>query len=1154
MIRLSLITATLMMIVPGLAAQDLKIDMGDSVKVIKEGPDLNESRHTLQRSPASLGFETVDPFHTTWDKTPWPDEHLNFPPTGRSLPAGDLTGNGEMDLYRTYTHVPDERDDDYTTTTDKTLLFPGVDSGTEPDLVVYEELTPVGDLNGDGSGNAMTFDEESEAWYLYSFTENDYSREQFNHSDFETIGLGRSRIAHHDLNDSGYDDLVIPNQGEIYILYGADTPEEMTVESHSVWNWAGDHNVHVDYYYLKDLFRLQGEPYVVLGALDVRDSHRNAFILSIGDDDRFEVEQVLHYSHDAIGNRGLLQARYLAPDEDPYLVWSWPYKNKTNIFAPSEQEEKLFDEEIIEWADHEVLPVGDLSGSGTTDFLFYDENHNVKIAGSSADPVDGLEEGQIIGEEHRFINLDFSDITPAPMDYGDLTGNGYNDVLLQMNTEDTAGQLLVEGDSERDFEQTEIVYDGVNYSRTVREFAYNLGDISGNGLDDFALVVNQMDQTVIEIYQGGNGFGSPMQTIDLTDISSIHDITAGKYADENRRDIALIARYQAEEDDGMRLASEVRFYEGGSEIGQSPYHVIGDEQAYPEVAWHHNLIGTMITAGDVNNSGYDDILIGAPLRTDEDGNFLPVLLYEGGPDPGTEADHRIAYYKPETIQDGPGVWGFGNTLHALGDISGNGIDDFAIVNLLESLDQELVGAGHSGAVHLFYGQDGNEGEINFEEADLTLETNRDDARDRVGQMFLGFSDVAVGDFNGSGYNDIAVQTLFHNDQYGGRPGIHIYHGGPDMNSQPDHMAGLFNDIMAVGGHSGGYTSAMGHALMHGIPDLDGSGHDELLVIAGAGRYTNAVLLEGSDESVVEKPVAVFKAPLQHVNMGVSGSFINRQFKAASGDYTGDGFIDFVVTQPDDRNYRDTPFHLFSTGDVSMATEFDFRTDIRAEDEAENSIELTFGTSPDASDATDGIDQLAPPPPPGESFDARIVTGNDAYIRFYRPTTEGENEWEVQVQTGEEHYPVTLSWKAGDLADEGDFVLESADGSELLDMREEESFSIEDEETHTLTIRHKLDDTHIAGTSGLPGEFALNQNYPNPFNPVTQIGYDLPEQAVVTIEVFDILGRRVSTLVDEQQAAGRYEVTFDASNLSSGTYIYRIEAGGFVESKQMILVK
>ena len=85
-------------------------------------------------------------------------------------------------------------------------------------------------------------------------------------------------------------------------------------------------------------------------------------------------------------------------------------------------------------------------------------------------------------------------------------------------------------------------------------------------------------------------------------------------------------------------------------------------------------------------------------------------------------------------------------------------------------------------------------------------------------------------------------------------------------------------------------------------------------------------------------------------------------------------------------------------------------------------------------------------------------------------------------------------------------------------------------------------------------FSLAQNYPNPFNPSTRVEYSIPTGSLVTIKVFDILGREVATLVNEQKAAGSYTATFDASNLANGTYIYKIQAGNFTDTKKMTLLK
>ncbi|MBR9916972.1 T9SS type A sorting domain-containing protein [bacterium] len=90
---------------------------------------------------------------------------------------------------------------------------------------------------------------------------------------------------------------------------------------------------------------------------------------------------------------------------------------------------------------------------------------------------------------------------------------------------------------------------------------------------------------------------------------------------------------------------------------------------------------------------------------------------------------------------------------------------------------------------------------------------------------------------------------------------------------------------------------------------------------------------------------------------------------------------------------------------------------------------------------------------------------------------------------------------------------------------------------------------------LPVTVELSQNYPNPFNPTTTIGYGVPENGEVTLEVFDIIGRKVATLIrGEHKTAGRYTINFDASNLASGMYIYRLKAGSSVITKKLTLIK
>jgi len=90
--------------------------------------------------------------------------------------------------------------------------------------------------------------------------------------------------------------------------------------------------------------------------------------------------------------------------------------------------------------------------------------------------------------------------------------------------------------------------------------------------------------------------------------------------------------------------------------------------------------------------------------------------------------------------------------------------------------------------------------------------------------------------------------------------------------------------------------------------------------------------------------------------------------------------------------------------------------------------------------------------------------------------------------------------------------------------------------------------------GSPIKYELSQNYPNPFNPATTIRYSLPESGSVKLMVFNLLGEEVEVLVNEMKEAGIHTVNFNASNLNSGLYVYKIETNEFVQSRKMILLK
>ncbi|MEJ2629491.1 MAG: T9SS type A sorting domain-containing protein, partial [bacterium] len=182
--------------------------------------------------------------------------------------------------------------------------------------------------------------------------------------------------------------------------------------------------------------------------------------------------------------------------------------------------------------------------------------------------------------------------------------------------------------------------------------------------------------------------------------------------------------------------------------------------------------------------------------------------------------------------------------------------------------------------------------------------------------------------------------------------------------------------------------------------------------------------------------------------------------------------------------------------------------------------------------------------------------------MYLTAQEVLPDWRL-VNIGPDNYvypdwpiPVDLSYSDADLqtAGLGGFPLGDLNWfpdkkAEWLAQRTEEYASIQEILDNGTMIRGIQE---ISGS--LPGEYRLQQNYPNPFNPTTAITYRLPVSTTVELKIFDIQGREIRTLVNEHQSAGAHSFIFNAHDLSSGVYFYRLQAGTFQDTKKFLLLK
>jgi hypothetical protein len=180
-----------------------------------------------------------------------------------------------------------------------------------------------------------------------------------------------------------------------------------------------------------------------------------------------------------------------------------------------------------------------------------------------------------------------------------------------------------------------------------------------------------------------------------------------------------------------------------------------------------------------------------------------------------------------------------------------------------------------------------------------------------------------------------------------------------------------------------------------------------------------------------------------------------------------------------------------------------------------------------------------------------------YLTDIRPTLTESESWSFTLQPGESR-AIELSFGGlADIPETYDVILTDIEGRAKQNLRLEAvyRFIASNDRHFELTVTPKA----TGQAALLPTKYELHQNLPNPFNPQTLIKYDLPEEALVRLEVFNILGQKVATLVDRYEAAGPKSVLWDGTDaagnkVSSGIYLYKIIAGDYKAAKKMMLVK
>ena len=215
--------------------------------------------------------------------------------------------------------------------------------------------------------------------------------------------------------------------------------------------------------------------------------------------------------------------------------------------------------------------------------------------------------------------------------------------------------------------------------------------------------------------------------------------------------------------------------------------------------------------------------------------------------------------------------------------------------------------------------------------------------------------------------------------------------------------------------------------------------------------------------------------------------------------------------------------------------------------------------------------LGEPPPIGNHLRLSIVEGERRYVSYFKPASEEGQRWDLDVTTvlegvrGFEAQIVEVALvEHGPRPERFDFYIFDRDFGRVLPV-EGGVFRVDLTRSHP--VRHlsvilgttAFAEAHSEGASLTPVAFFLDQNYPNPFNPETVIRYGLDQQSPVVLTIYDMLGRRVRTLVEAEQTSGRHEAVWDGLDdagrpAASGLYVYQLRAGAFIASRKMLLLR
>jgi hypothetical protein len=1051
------------------------------------------------------------------------------------------------------------------------LFYGGKDSYQQPDLILeYPYGTHFGiavagggDVNGDGVGDFLIGSEYTQAYlYLGGSSLDAYSDFIFN-SPVDGDNFGRQLAFAGDVNADGYDDFIIaaPNRG--------------TFGSSDAVLYLGH----------EDLGQMR---HIILPE-EQEDSFFGATLSACGDinQDGFD-DFIIGASKYGIHGRCYIYYGSDDPDAIADLVITGP------------QDYKDFGRTVI--------GAGDINQDNFSDFIVHARNRDsrysaffVYFGGSNPDSLADLTLRHTTFEKYL--------VSMVLMGFADVNGDSVDDWIVSVFDErnDSVDLLTYFGGSAVDNRPDAIMETEIDESGDVeqRHRLSGGGDVNGDGIDDFLVgfASHRWGEGRVALFYGGDISSGKTEDAWVSPESgqgnqygSIVD-NNGDVNGDGFMDLLVATPHY-----GARKGA-VYIYFGGAQMDTTADVMLTGE------AWGQEFGLAAAFAGDVNGDGYDDVIVGKKATPEN------VPLYYGGPDmdavpdvilvPGhgkryptefgialgaagdinndgfddvlvSEKDsdgNAYLYFGGQSMEGTPvavfpgthSASQFGRIVTGLGDVNNDGFGDFGI-----AAKRLPDGSYQSGAIIYLGGTDpaaldsvviasfnamhglpddmSPAGDVNGDGFDDILMTRYKRILVVLGSASFDGSQRVIlpikeqaegeivaggGDINHDGYDDIIVGEDVTYDWPGEAV---VYCGGDTLDD--------FADLVVRGENDWDY---FGSALSCG-GDMNGDGIDDFVVGARfAGDNGLAYVVHGS----------LF--PASH-----APEFVSVQDQEAFEDHLFELNIEYT-------GYPEPTVEL-NNGPGGMT--YDFGTAMLNwtpgfEQTGSNSIMLT-ATNELGADTLE-LEIMVNPVNDAPQLSDLIIpqTDSEYLIPAGHATAEVTFQWAKawDEENDDVIYTLLLGQTLSFIADEAAqaFTMGS-DTSHVLELKSGDWFwrvravdatgaSVvapdSTEPALAFTVRHP---TGVEQRQRIPSEFSLAQNYPNPFNPETCIRFDLPVACQVRLDILNSLGETVATLVDRHKQAGSFTVSFNAADLPSGIYFYRLHAGSFSQVQKMILVK